>query len=115
MTDKIAVLVTGGSLRECKRIATHLLEKRLIACANIVPMIHSVYSWKGKIAKERECLMVLKTTREAFENVRIEVEKLHSYAVPEIIALSIIDGAANYLNWIGESVAVTEAVAEEKK
>lgn len=104
MTDKIVVLVTGGSVRECKRIARHLLERRLIACANLVPAIRSLYRWQGKIADEKECLMVLKSSREHFAALRMEVEKLHSYSLPEVIALPIIDGAPNYLNWIGESL-----------
>jgi periplasmic divalent cation tolerance protein len=104
MTDKIVVMITGGSVRECKKIAKVLLEKRLIACANLVPAIQSLYHWQGKIADEKECLMLLKSSRELFAALRSEVEKLHSYSVPEVIALPIIDGSPNYLNWIGESV-----------
>jgi len=107
MTDKIVVIVSGSSVRECKRIARHLLERRLIACANLVPLVRSLYSWKGKIVDEKECLMILKSSREKFPELRTEVEKLHSYSVPEVIALPIIDGAPNYLNWIGESVGDT--------
>jgi periplasmic divalent cation tolerance protein len=104
MTDKIVVLVTGGSVRECKRIARHLLEKRLIACANVVPAVHSLYRWQGKIADEKECLMILKGNRESFPALEKEVQKLHSYSVPEVIALPIVDGSANYMNWLGESL-----------
>ena len=106
MTDKIIVLVTGSNTRECKRIARHLLEKRLIACANLMP-VNSLYHWKGKIADEKECLMILKSSRELFAALRIEVEKLHSYSVPEIVALPIVDGAPNYLNWVAECVAAS--------
>jgi len=105
MTDKIVVLVTGSNTRECKKIAHRLIEKQLIACANLIPVIHSLYRWKGKIADEKECLMLLKSTRELFPAIRTEVEKLHSYSVPEVITLPIIDGAPNYLNWIAESVS----------
>ena len=104
MTDKIVVLVTGSNARECTRIARSLLDKRLIACANLIPQVRSLYHWKGKIADEKECLMLLKSSRELFAALQSEVEKLHSYSVPEVIALPIIDGASNYLNWIGESV-----------
>ena len=103
MTDKIIVLVTGKNSRECKRIARHLLEKHLIACANLMP-VNSLYHWKGKIADEKECLMVLKSSRELFPALRLEVEKLHSYSVPEIIALPIVEGAEKYLKWIEDSV-----------
>jgi periplasmic divalent cation tolerance protein len=97
MTDKIVVLVTGGGVRECRRIARHLLDKHLIACANILPLVRSLYHWKGKIADEKECLMLLKSNRDLFPVLRTEVEKLHSYSVPEVIALPIIDGTPNYL------------------
>jgi periplasmic divalent cation tolerance protein len=108
MTDKIVVIVTGGSVRECKKIARALIEQKLIACANIVPAIRSLYVWKKKIADEKECLMLLKTTRDHLAALHLEVEKLHSYSVPEVIALPIIDGSPNYLNWIGESVGPSE-------
>jgi periplasmic divalent cation tolerance protein len=104
MTDKIVVLVTGGNARECARIARHLLERRFIACANLVPQIRSLYRWEGKIADERECLMVLKSSRGMFPELRAEIEKLHSYSVPEIIALPIIEGSPDYLHWIAENL-----------
>ena len=104
MTDKIVVLVTGPNARQCARIARRLLDRRLIACANLIPQIRSLYTWKGKTADEKECLMLLKTSRELFPALRAAVEKLHSYSVPEIIALPIIDGSPDYLSWIAESV-----------
>ena len=104
MTDKIVVLVTGTDARECARIARHLLEKRLIACANLIPQIRSLYTWEGKVADEKECLMVLKSSRGLFAALQAEIEKQHTYSVPEIIALPIIEGSPNYLNWIAESV-----------
>ena len=108
MTDKIVVMVTGGSARECKRIARRLLEKRLVACVNLLPRIRSLYRWQGKIADEPEYLMILKSSRELFPELRKEVEKYHSYSVPEVIALPIIDGAPNYLNWVAECVSPSE-------
>ncbi len=107
MTDKIVVMVTGGSAAECKRIARRLLDKRLVACVNLLPRMRSLYRWKGKIADEAEYLMILKSTRELFPELRKEVEKQHSYSVPEVIALPIIDGAPNYLNWVAECVATS--------
>jgi len=104
MTDKIVVLVTGSNARECARIARSLLDKRLIACANLLPQVRSLYCWKGKIADEKECLMLLKTSRELLPTLQAEVEKRHSYSVPEIIALPILNGSANYLDWIAENV-----------
>ena len=108
MTDKIVVMVTGGSAAECKRIARRLLEKRLVACVNLLPRMRSLYRWEGKIADEPEYLMLLKSTRELFPELRKEVEKHHSYSVPEVIALPIIDGAPNYLNWVTECVSASE-------
>ena len=106
MTDKIVVMVTVGSARECKRIARCLLEKRLVACVNLLPRMRSLYHWQGKIADEQEYLMILKSTRDLFPELRKEVEKQHSYSIPEVIALPIIDGSPNYLNWITECVGV---------
>ena len=104
MTDKIVVLITAKNAREGARIARHLLDKRLIACANLVPQVRSLYRWQGKLADEKECWMILKSTRELFPEIQAEVEKLHSYDVPEVIALPIIEGSAKYLNWIAGSV-----------
>lgn len=104
MTDKIVVLVTGSDADECARIARHLLEKRLIACANLIPQIRSLYTWEGKVADEKECLMALKSSRGLFAALQAEIEKQHTYSVPEIIALPIIEGSPNYLSWIAESV-----------
>ncbi len=104
MTDKVVVLVTGGSLRECRKIAQALVEKRLAACVNVVPHIRSFYRWEGKIQNDRECLLVIKTVRQLFSELRAEVERLHSYQVPEVICLPIVEGAAGYLTWIEESV-----------
>lgn len=104
MTDKIVVLVTCGSDREAKKIARALVEKRLAACGNIleVPM-RSIYRWKGKVESARECLLILKTSRRRFAALEAEVKRLHSYDVPEIIALPIAAGSAEYLKWIGEN------------
>lgn len=104
MTDKIVVLVTTSGVRQAKKIARALVEGRLAACANLIEPVRSIYRWEGKLAEDRECLLIIKTTRGRFEEVRACVEKLHSYSVPEVIALPIVDGAANYLNWIAESV-----------
>lgn len=104
MTDKIVVLVTGSDADECARIARHLLEKRLIACANLIPQIRSLYTWEGRVADEKECLMALKSSRGLFAALQAEIEKQHTYSVPEIIALPIIEGSPNYLSWIAESV-----------
>jgi periplasmic divalent cation tolerance protein len=105
MTDKIVVLVTCGSAREAKRIAQGLVGRRLAACANILQApIESVYRWKGKVESAREFLLVVKTSRKRFPALQKEVQRLHSYDVPEIIALPIVSGERRYLAWISESV-----------
>jgi periplasmic divalent cation tolerance protein len=108
MTDKRIVLTTAGSQEEAQRIAHHLVEGRLAACVNIVPQIASIYRWQGKIEEAHESLLVIKTTAAAFEDVRQAIAKLHSYDLPECICLTVEDGSASYLTWIGESVDARE-------
>jgi periplasmic divalent cation tolerance protein len=107
MTDKIVVLMTCKNAKEAERIARHLLAKHLIACANLVPQVRSIYRWEGKVVDEKECWMILKSSRELMPALRIEVEKEHSYSLPELIALPVIDGSPNYLNWVSDSLAST--------
>jgi len=104
MTDKILILVTASSRREARKIARHLVESRLAACVNISQAIQSIYRWEGKRAEEREFLMLIKSTRELFPEIRKQILKIHSYAMPEIICLPIVDGSQAYLKWVGDSV-----------
>jgi periplasmic divalent cation tolerance protein len=105
MTDKIVVLVTCGSRKEARRIARALVEKRLAACVNeIGAPVRSVYRWKGKVETAEEFLLVIKTTKRRFAGLRDAVRELHSYDVPEIIALPVMKGSREYLDWIAESV-----------
>ena len=104
MTDKIVVIVTAASARECRKIAKHLVGARLAACVNVTQPIRSIYRWEGKIADEKEFLMLIKTTRELFPEIKTEISKIHSYHTPEIICLPIIDGSRNYLQWLSDSV-----------
>jgi periplasmic divalent cation tolerance protein len=105
MRDTIVVLVTCESIREARRIGRALLEQRLVACANILEApVHSIYRWKGRVESAKEILVVFKTIRKRFAAVEREVRRLHSYDVPEIIALPIVTGSAQYLRWIYESV-----------
>jgi periplasmic divalent cation tolerance protein len=104
MTDKRVVLSTAGSEDEARKVAHHLVEHQLAACVNIVPGIESIYRWQGKVESAREWLLLIKTTAEKFPAVRDAIRKVHSYDVPECIAIEIEDGSAEYLQWIGESV-----------
>jgi len=105
MTDKRIVLSTAGSEDEARKIARHLVENQLAACVNIVPQIQSVYRWQGKVESAREWLLLIKTTADKFDDVRDAIRALHSYDLPECIAVAIEDGSTEYLEWIGESVA----------
>jgi periplasmic divalent cation tolerance protein len=101
----IVVLVTCKSRAEASRVVNSLVEKRLAACGNILQQsVTSIYRWKGRIERAREVLVILKSTREAFAALEKEVERLHSYNVPEIIALPISAGSRRYLAWVGENV-----------
>ena len=104
MTDKVVILVTAASRRECRKIARHLVEAKLAACVNITQPIESIYHWEGKVADEKEFLMLIKSTRELFQEIKLEISKVHSYRTPEIICLPIIDGSRNYLQWVSDSV-----------
>jgi periplasmic divalent cation tolerance protein len=105
MTDKIVVVVTCGSMKEAKRLASALVEARLAACVNIsTAPVESVYRWKGRVERGKEFLLLVKSTRKNFVALRREIERLHSYDLPEIIAMPITEGSAEYLRWLGESV-----------
>ena len=100
MTDKVVLFSTCPDMAEAEKLASHLVETRLAACVNAVPAIRSFYRWKGKVENDPEVLLVIKTARDRVEAVRAEIEKLHTYELPELIALPIVDGAPNYLSWL---------------
>jgi periplasmic divalent cation tolerance protein len=104
MTDKRLVLTTCGSIEEARKIAQALVERQLAACVSIAPQIESVYRWRGKVETATEHLLIIKTTERAFDRLREALTQLHTYELPECIQLSIEDGSAAYLQWIGESV-----------
>jgi periplasmic divalent cation tolerance protein len=104
MTDKRIVLCSAGSEDEARKIARHLVEHRLAACVNIVPRMESIYRWQGKLESSGEWLLLIKTTVERFPAVRDAIRDLHSYELPECIAISIEDGSSGYLEWIAQSV-----------
>lgn len=104
MTDKIVVLTTASSKEEAHKIGRTLVERLLAACVNVVPQVISIYRWEGEIEEAEEWLLVVKTTRGAFERVREAIKELHSYDAPECISISIDEGSVEYLGWIGQSV-----------
>jgi periplasmic divalent cation tolerance protein len=104
VTDKIVIMVTAASRAECRKIARHLVEAELAACVNITPGIESVFRWKGKLERDPEYLMLIKSTRQLFPEIKAAISKIHSYHTPEIICLPIIEGSRNYLQWVSDSV-----------
>jgi len=106
MTDKIVVLATCGTVKEARRIARALVEARLAACVNIMPgAVESIYRWKGRIASAKERLVVIKTSRRRFAAVEREIRRLHSYQVPEIIALPVTQGSRDYMAWMSACIS----------
>lgn len=105
LNDKLVVLVTCSSAAEARRIAGAVVEARLAACVNILPgAVTSVYRWKGKVESANERLLLIKTSKKRLTKLRAAVERLHSYDVPEFIALPIAAGSPAYLKWIEESL-----------
>ncbi len=104
MCDYYVVYVTCRSRDEACRIGRTVVEKRLAACANLVPEITSIYRWEGAVQEEKECLMILKTTGSAIEGLKIEVLLQHSYEVPEFVVVPIESGSPDYLQWLTDSV-----------
>jgi len=100
MTDAIVVLVTASSEEEAERIARTVVEEKLAACVNVLPRVRSFYRWKGEMNDATECLMIAKTRRELFDALEKRVLELHSYEVPEVVALEIEESAVPYLDWI---------------
>lgn len=104
MTDKLLVLTTAGSENEARTIADTLVERKLAACVNIVPRIQSVYRWEGKVEQAEECLLLIKTVKAREDQVRAAIRELHTYELPECIAIPIESGSADYLKWLSASV-----------
>jgi periplasmic divalent cation tolerance protein len=104
MTDKIVVLSTCETPEEAVRIARALVEAKLAACVNIVRGVESVYRWKGGVESAAELMLVIKTRRDLFTQVRAMLDAAHSYELPECIALPVVDGSDRYLRWLDEGL-----------
>jgi periplasmic divalent cation tolerance protein len=99
------VLVTAGSEMEAEAIAKSLVENKLAACVSLSP-IRSIYTWQGEIHSDSEWQLLIKTDLAKFEALKTKVRELHSYEVPEIIAIPIVAGSEAYLDWIGQSIGL---------
>jgi periplasmic divalent cation tolerance protein len=100
MTDKIVVLSTCATADEAAKLARVLVEARVAACVTIVPGARSVYRWQGAVETSEECLLIIKSSRPLFDQLRAALERAHSYEVPEVLAIAVVEGAPNYITWL---------------
>ena len=100
--QKVVVFITAGSNEEAEKIGNALVGERLAACCSITDSVTSIFRWEGKINNEKEHLLIVKSTLSLVEAIVSRVKELHSYDVPEIIALPVIAGSEDYLRWIDE-------------
>jgi periplasmic divalent cation tolerance protein len=103
--EALVVYITAPNEDEAVRIAGALVEARLAACVNIAGDIRSIYSWQGKIEDEKEVLMIIKTRPELFNALKAKALEMHPYSVPEIIAVPIVDGSEEYMQWLREATS----------
>lgn len=102
--EYIEIFWTSGSLDEARRICRFLVQERLVACAQIIPWIESIYQWDNKLETSQECKIILKTEKDAFDLVKKTIEENCKYEVPEILWIPIAGGNASYLQWLKESI-----------
>ncbi len=102
---QVVVMVTASSEEESTRIATVLLEQRKAACVSVVPGVLSRFWWQGKLDSAREHLLIIKTRADLVPAITETVRKLHSYTVPEVLALPIVAGNRDYLEWVDQETA----------
>ncbi|MBC7120555.1 MAG: divalent-cation tolerance protein CutA [Candidatus Methanosuratus sp.] len=100
----IVSLITVGDRKEAEEIARRLVEEKLAACVNIISPVRSIYRWKDRVEESGESMLIAKTEQRVFERMKRRVLELHSYEVPEIIALEISGGLKSYLDWVSSSV-----------
>src|SRR6185436_13281085 len=99
-SEPIVVLMTAASGEEATRIAEALVHQNLAACVQVLPEMQSIYIWQGEVQREREVLVIAKSTRANFERLERRVREMHSYETPEVIALPIVAGSDRYLDWL---------------
>jgi periplasmic divalent cation tolerance protein len=104
MTDKIVVLTTCANEEEAGKLARLLVDQHLAACVSVVPGLRSVYRWKGALESAEECLLLIKSSRALLDELVAVLEQAHSYEVPEVLALPVVGGAINYLNWLESNI-----------
>lgn len=105
--DVRLLYITAGSRDEAKKIGRALVEARLAACANIIDGMDSIYWWQGKLTEDREAVLIIKTRADLVSAVTARIKALHSYTVPCVVALPILDGNPDYIDWIGQETAAS--------
>jgi periplasmic divalent cation tolerance protein len=105
-SNVVVVLSTFGSPEEARAVCRQLVEERLAACANLVPGVESIYRWQGTVESATETMAILKTTPEGLAKLEARLRELHSYEVPEVVALPVQGGSEAYLRWVSENVGV---------
>ena len=108
MSHEFIAFVTVANREEASRLAEILVSERRCACVNILPAIESVYRWEGKITRDHEVLLIIKTTEERYQELERRIKELHSYTTPEVIALKIERGSIEYLQWLRQAVSLEE-------
>lgn len=108
-SEYLVVLVTAGSVQDAEYLAETLVRERLAACVNVLPDIVSIYRWQDAVQRDNEALMIVKTRRPLLAQLVARVQTLHSYDVPEIIALPIVAGSEPYLRWLTDVTPKSEA------
>ena len=104
MTDVMVVFCTFPDRERARQIGTHLVERQYAACVNLLGGVESIYTWEGKTCQEEEVMAIFKTTRVVFAQLSSELKVLHPYESPEILALPVMDGDADYLRWVTDQV-----------
>lgn len=105
MSEFLVVYITAPPGEEAQRLARALVSEKLAACVNRIPRVESVYSWEGRVECDSEDLLIVKTRAEVFDQLKTRVRALHSYDVPEIIAIPIVEGDESYLEWMGTTLS----------
>ena len=101
----IVIYCTVPNRKEGKEIARALIDQSLAACVNIIDKVESVFSWDGEESEEKEAMLIIKTKRDLFDKVNFVIQKLHSYTIPEVIAIPIIEADERYLKWVAHEVS----------
>jgi periplasmic divalent cation tolerance protein len=104
MTKALIVYVTAANRKDADKIAQTLVKERLAACVSIVPLVYSRYWWQGHIENSEELLLIIKTLSRKYKALERRVRSLHSYTVPEVLAIPVLHGNPDYLKWLEESV-----------